>query len=99
MRWLLERNANAVTEGLLAATRFDTSAQIRALGLVTRIEGFAISIDRFAKANGEDFENIPAGALLNRAAREAREAAAELGSLLDRTERLRLPPSPSLPSA
>jgi transcriptional regulator with XRE-family HTH domain len=84
---LLERNARAVCGAMFQAYRADPTTEIRGIKLVSKIDDLCVAVNRFKAINPELFENSRGSATLLRTARDAAEAGAALGNLLDREAR------------
>lgn len=82
----LEKHARLVAGVLLDQSRFDPGAAIRATRLVSTVEALCQAVERF-RARNPDFDEAPVGALMTRAAAEARACIEKVGALLDGADR------------
>lgn len=84
---MLERHAEAVVEALLPSCSVDGTNELRATGLVPAAQELGRALGVFRKRNRDAFDELPAGAPLVRAAREAAEATARAAELIERADR------------
>lgn len=82
----LRDQLQAVAEGLAdtaLVSGAEVEASLRSTRLLTRCEAMQMAVARFQSANADSFEDMPAGALLVRAAKELVEAATTVATELD----------------
>lgn len=84
---MLNRNAEAVTEALFEAHRFDSAKEIRGCSIVSKVTAVCDAVTRFRTINRVMFDTARGGAALLHATTQAKEASIRVGGLLDQSAR------------
>jgi hypothetical protein len=84
---MLNRNAEAVTEALSEAYRYDAATEIRGSGIVSKVSAVCDAIARFRVINTGMFDSSRGSAALLYAAAQVSEASTKVSSLLDQSAR------------